>query len=381
MATFEVKIVEIDDIVDHPNANRLTVVTIGGYTCIANKLDDGTWRYVAGDLVAYIPSQAILPESLLRLMGFWDDDAGKGFLAGPDGNRVHPIKLRGIYSEGVLLPIRAVREYCPTAVFGDDVTNALGITKYVPVMPDCMDGTAFFVDGFKMDYDLEPIEAHMALFDPDEEVVMTEKLHGTFTGITIMAGLDAAKAFPSPSGDRNVLVYSKGLGAQGMAFQDVPSNEYNIYVKAWHDLNNAALWEYVEDMFTIGYDAVHILGETFGPGVQDLHYGRVVKEFRVFAIGFSFSDGSPDITWLSPLGLPGAVTEIGAESVPVLYKGPFNHEVVVKHRDGKTTFDDHVREGTVITSASGRIDPFFGPVRVKAVSPRYKLRRNGTEYT
>ena len=71
MANFEVKVVKIDSKENHPNADRLTIYKIGGYTCISNKLVDGSDRYNVGDLVVYIPSDSILPEALLKKMEFW----------------------------------------------------------------------------------------------------------------------------------------------------------------------------------------------------------------------------------------------------------------------------------------------------------------------
>ena len=110
MANFEVKVVKIDSKENHPNADRLTIYKIGGYTCISNKLEDGSDRYNVGDLVVYIPSDSVLPEALLKKMEFWDEEKGKGVLAGSLGNRVKPLKLRGIFSEGVLYPVHCTYE-------------------------------------------------------------------------------------------------------------------------------------------------------------------------------------------------------------------------------------------------------------------------------
>ena len=72
MANFEVNVCKIDSKEKHPNADKLTIYHIGGYTCISNKLEDGSDRYNEGDLVVYIPSDSLLPDWLLMKMGFWD---------------------------------------------------------------------------------------------------------------------------------------------------------------------------------------------------------------------------------------------------------------------------------------------------------------------
>lgn len=94
MAEFEVKVVKIDRIEDHPNADALELAVIGGYRAIV-KLGE----FEAGDLAVYIPEAAIVPDWLLKRMGL------EGKLAGKDKNRVKAIKLRGILSQGLVLPL------------------------------------------------------------------------------------------------------------------------------------------------------------------------------------------------------------------------------------------------------------------------------------
>ena len=51
MSNFECKVYRVDFIEEHPNADRLDIVHIKGFNCIANKLEDGSPRYKRGDLV------------------------------------------------------------------------------------------------------------------------------------------------------------------------------------------------------------------------------------------------------------------------------------------------------------------------------------------
>ena len=149
MANFECKVVKIDAKENHPNADRLTLYKIGGYTCISNKLEDGSDRYNVGDLVVYIPENAVLPEWLLKRMNFWDFEKNCGTLAGKDGNRVKPLKLRGIFSCGLIYPGETIKEY--DEGFSEDVVVAHGYnkddkfifaegdsyTRYVPLVEGC----------------------------------------------------------------------------------------------------------------------------------------------------------------------------------------------------------------------------------------------------
>jgi hypothetical protein len=71
MANFECKVVKIEKKANHPNADRLTIYNIGGYNCISNKLPDGSDRYNVGDLVVYIPENALLPEWIIIFIGIF----------------------------------------------------------------------------------------------------------------------------------------------------------------------------------------------------------------------------------------------------------------------------------------------------------------------
>jgi len=108
MSRFSVPVCRVASVEDHPNADRLSIVKLEGlgWVCISAKLEDGSPRYNVGDFVVYIPSAALLPEWLLKEMDFWNEETGKGMLSGSDGNRVKPLKLRGIFSEGVLYPVK-----------------------------------------------------------------------------------------------------------------------------------------------------------------------------------------------------------------------------------------------------------------------------------
>lgn len=98
MSTFECPVVRVA-IEPHPNADAIELARVGGYLAIVKK-----GQFKDGDLAVYIPEQAVLPEWLLKLLGFWDDLNGKGTLSGSAGSRVRAIKLRGVLSQGLLIP-------------------------------------------------------------------------------------------------------------------------------------------------------------------------------------------------------------------------------------------------------------------------------------
>jgi RNA ligase (TIGR02306 family) len=392
VAEFEVKVVRIDDVIEHPNADRLTIVKIGGYTCIANKHEDGSWRYKPGDAVVYIPENAVLPEWLLRKQDMWNEEKGMGYLAGSKGNRVKAIKLRGIFSEGILYALndttysdafeKVYALMTPTDNYGvnwgDDVTERLGITKYEPEIPTNMDGEVFYLGEPATNFDLEPWEKFTDVIPDGEIVVFMEKLHGTFTGIKIIPGLNHPDAFMAPWGSRDIVVFSKGLGKQGLVFKDNETNASNLYAQGLKTLLTDQFWVWYDSLKLNQKERLTILGETYGKGVQDLDYGATGKEYRVFVIGVE-SDHIMD--WVGPMAVQEHAEAMGSKVAPILYTGPFDEEVLVEYRDGKTTLGGgHVREGVVIYPMIPRRHDILGPVRLKAVSPDYKLRKGGTEF-
>lgn len=396
MSTFSCPVVCVSDVIEHPNADRLSVIKLAGlgYTCISAKLEDGSPRYKVGDWVVYIPSSSVMPEWLLRRLDMWNDTENKGFLDGSLGNRVGPRKLRGIFSEGVLYkvdwdddlsnkgggsvvsvqdPDNADMDNLHQVELGDDVSKLLGITKYEPPIPVHMAGEVANLHGHTIKYDFERLETIPDIFVPGEQVYATEKLHGTFVAIVYVPGLNHPEMF-GETGD--IIVHSKGLGAQGLAFKNNAANDGNLYVKTLRSLLDAGL----EQAFrTIDIKATRyaILGEIYGRGVQDLHYGTSKPEFRVF----DMLVGDEYLTQ-DEIGFHYAIDPL-VKTAPILYNGSFNLEELEKIRDGKTTVGgDNIREGIVVRSKDSTKHVMHGRRIAKLISPGYLLRKSkeATEY-
>lgn len=377
MSAFAVQVTRIDSVEAHPDADAIEIAMLGGYRSIVRKADG----FAAGAPIVYIPQASLLPEYLLRRLGLWDEALGQGLLGGPSFNRVSPKRLRGVFSQGICLKVEPqgdgkVSVHGPDGTFvvsiGDDVAEALGIEKWIPVVPDELVGDVFPPGQmYTVDFDVEDIKAYPGIFALGEEVEFREKLHGVFTGVTVLPPSDS---FPEAFGsDRNILVYSKGLGAQGMSFADTQDNASLPYVKA-----TAALRAKLEEIALDGDLPLTVMGETFGPGVQDLHYGTHVQ-FRIFAACRGYRG---DQKFLDADDLRDLAGRLGVEMVPVLYRGPFSWEVLAEHTSGPTALDaKHIREGVVVTPVIEREDMRLGRVALKSVSEKYLLRKGGTEYS
>lgn len=400
MSTFSCPVVRVASVENHENADRLSIVKLEGlgYTCISGKLEDGSHRYKVGDLCVYIPSAAVLPEWLLKSMDFWNAETGKGTLAGADGNRVKPLRLRGVFSEGVLYPVDEVvpekgisdaveamgkdgRMHHYVVHCGIDAASILGITKWSPPIPVGMAGEVVNLFGHTVRYDFERIEAVPDMFEPGEPVVASEKIHGSMVAFLFEPGLNHPEMFGR---NGEIIVHSKGLGSQGLAFKNNEANANNLYVRTL----NRLLAEGFEDRLREGSRShtleqgwnnatIHILGEIFGGSVQDLKYGLTEPAFRVFDIWHD------RIGWLTPELMVRAAEAMGIDTVPLVYRGPFDLGALEAVRDGKTMLGGaNIREGIVVRSATEARHPVHGRKICKMISEAYLLRnnKNASEY-
>lgn len=358
MAQFDVRVRRLDAVEPHPNADRLALAVIGGYRAVVAKD-----QFRAGDLVAYLPEAAVLPDTLIAELGL------TGKLAGPAANRIHAVRLRGALSQGVVMAARAHWEE------GQSVMAELGVEKYVPEIPAELAGAVYPLEREEgLSFDLENIKAFPQVLVPGEPVVVTEKIHG----VLLAVGAAPVSAARPDSGhwQGRAWVSSKGLLAQRLAFDWRDIAAPNVYRRVATALDlpakACALADATQAM-------VFLLGEAFGRGVQDLGYGQQTPGFRVFAIvvdGRFLNDEHGE--------LDACIEQLGLLRAPVVYRGPYDPARVEEWTTGRESVSgaqDHLREGAVIVPQRERSDPLLGRVALKSVSEAYLLRKGGTEYS
>ena len=407
MSNFEVKVRKISDVYHHPNADRLDVVKVDDYNCITLRNE-----YAVDDLIVYIPEAAIVPEWLLKEIGL------EGKLAGKDKNRVKAMKLRGILSQGLIVPVveypfhthidevgydakgmvlgvskpAPENENVTVTMFapeGTDVTEFLGITKHIPVIPTSMSGEVFNAFGKTINFDIENIKRFPDVFEEGEEVMFTEKLHGTWCCFGYHPEID------------HPVITSKGLSQKGLAFKVNEENEKrNLYVRMFNSIERGdgclnILDSFIEANDYCNWDGwklcgdmpIYILGEIFGAGVQDLSYGNLPKQFRIFDIyigepGHGMYMDAPRVEdTVRDMNTLNANSEVQIEYVPVLYRGPFSKKVLDEYTNGTETVSGtnaHIREGVVIRPTQERRHDEIGRVILKSVSEDYLLRKGST---
>ena len=375
MAQFDVRVRRLDDVLPHPNADRLALAKVDGYLSVVARD-----QFQAGDLVAYIPEAAIVPPALQEEMGL------VGKLAGPGANRVKAILLRGMLSQGLVLPARAGWSE------GQSVMQELGVTKFEPGVPEGAEGERYALEPEEyLAFDIENIKAFGHLIQDGEPVVMTEKVHGVFMAVGAIS--EGGSARPHYAG--RAFVASKGVLSDRNAFVlDPPPNEDgaparpNLYVA---DAKRLGLLDKAIALSDRYQGNAFILGEVFGVGVQDLGYATApgAREFRAFAA--AVRDESDNTRpggwrWLDDTELETVLIELAIPRVPVVYRGPFSAQALAEATNGRELVSGsqaHIREGVVVVPATERISQELPAFRValKSISASYLTRKGGTEYT
>lgn len=117
------RIVAIDEVISHPNADRLELAIIGGWqVCI--KIGE----FKKGDLALYCEIDSLVPTDVPEFAFLEERKDGLKSFGDKTYSRIKTIKLRKELSQGLLVPVP--RQLETSVEEGDDLTQALGVLKY-----------------------------------------------------------------------------------------------------------------------------------------------------------------------------------------------------------------------------------------------------------
>jgi RNA ligase (TIGR02306 family) len=326
------------ELIPHPNpeVQRLELAKVGQYQFVVGK-----GLYKDGDIVVCVPDKSILPDSIAN-----EGDMRK-YLSGPDKNRVKAIKLQKELSCGVLLPDQPGLSF---VALGDDISESLGIKKYEPPIPAQLAGRVKPVGNIDTGgkeitrHDVEQFNLHINEFDPEETVVVTEKIHGS--QIAIIRTIDGRH-----------LISSKGLLGRMLTIDEDENNTY------WQAANNTNIFEYLDQTYSGQH--VQVFGEVF-PCQKSFTYGQDKPTMAVFRVEV---DGKNLNFNMWPSHLVGM-------TVPTIYIGQFKPDYIRTLRSGKEQVSGkelHIREGVVVSPAIPRLSKKGNfPLYLKIINPDYK---------
>lgn len=360
-------VAKIDAIKAIKGADKIEQAVIGGWNCIVQKV-----AYKAGDLVIVATTDAVIPQKLS------DELNVTNYLR--KGGRVRTVKLRGVYSECLIIPIGYIKS---RIVEGADCMEMLGIFKYEPPVKQVTLASGRKIrykdnPNFHVYYKFPNMKNVTGMFTEDDVVQITRKIHGTNarygivkkTKLSLLDKIKVALAkkikpdwkwaeYEFVVGSHNV---EKGSDSQGYYDTNVwyeIADKYNIKNK---------LWSFVKS-HDIAYNissgsGLIIYGEVYGPGIQKGYdYGLDELKFEVF-----------DIT-INSKYLHTSFTKFLTESefifphVEVLYEGQWSQEI-----QDKFVFNNFIEgtkvphEGVVVKHVSGERSKV-----AKVINPDYLI--------
>lgn len=254
----------ISELKPHPNADRLELAKVLGWQCVVKK-----GEFAVGDSVVFIPIDTLLPDAP------WSAFLKKG----DSPVRLRTIKLRGEYSQGLVLPLSVLPDGPRGWHIGADVGGALGVKKYEKEIPAILSGTA---KGNFPQHLAAKTDEDNGLSNPDlvasvlrHPCHVSLKLDGSSCTILVENGVIQH-------------VCSRNLSLQ--------EDDRNSFWKAARKAN----WE--------GFTGT-VQGELMGPGIQGNQLELPEPELYVFQI-------QQDGVWLNPLELANAADQLGLKRVP-----------------------------------------------------------------
>jgi len=342
MSSVIVEVAEVEDVSPHANADRLCLARIKGWQTVIGKRPDGSPQFQKGDKVVYIPPDATVPRQMADRLGITTYLSERTNLEGERELVVKQVRLRGEPSYRFL-----VAPDDPDWEVGRDVREHYGIGKYRPPVKFSAGDSEPNHPLFQRYTDIENLRNFPTAFTEGEEVVVTEKIHGTNTRIGYVDGL--------------LVAGSHGLQRKRPEPEEMATNTY------WFPATLPGVLELL-DTLKEEHKVVILYGEVYGSKVQKLHYGKRGT------LGFAAFDLYLDERYVDFDEFEATCKRFGVERVPVLDRGPFVLERIRGLSGGRTTLpDEHIREGVVVRPVAERYDPKIGRLILKYLSDEYLL--------
>jgi RNA ligase (TIGR02306 family) len=353
-------------------ADNIELAVVGGWNAIVKKA-----AHTVGEYVVIMTTDAVIPVAISDSLGV------TSYLR--KGQRVRTVKLRGVYSECLIVSLDSLpqmkREYASGIGYywetGADCMELLGIFKYEPPVKQIQLASGKSIKyrsnpHFGVYYKFPNLKNVAGMFTKEDFVEITRKIHGTNArfGIvkkTKLSFMDKVKKFFRVAdelidyeyvyGSHNV---EKGSDSQGFYSTDVwrtIADKYDIHAK----LKRYALTLHKFNELGSG---IVIYGEIYGPGIQkNFDYGLKDIEFAGFDIvinGKYESASFAEYLFRTMLILP---------TVEQLHFGPWSQEIQDKYVFNNFIDGTKVpHEGIVIKHVSGERNKV-----AKVINPDYLI--------
>ncbi len=373
MSDIAITIQKITSVEEHPNADRLEVIKVLGATCCVPK-----GEYKKGDQVVYFPPDMMLPPLISEELGVANYLKHAMFKDKRIACRIAACRLRGVPSFGF---VTKVPECGYITIAPDDMkpgcelTEQYGAIQYVaPAInlgdsgdaggPRCNPWALQEDPYFHRYTSIQQYWRYPDVFEPDEHVSITEKIHGTNSRVGV--------------------IMEDGEWVFAVGSHKVRWSKCHQASRYWQPLERAGVLSLLSDLCKEKHNVI-IFGEIYGNSVQDMDYGVNGAE------GFAVFDISIDSVYLDWMDVRVACLGHDVPLVPTIFEGPY-HLVADKldeYASGLTTIGTPKkgfkgREGIVIKPCRERYTERIGGSRdprraiIKYISADY-LDRKGAQ--
>lgn len=359
-------VAKINEVKPIEGADNIEQAIINGWSCIVKK-----GSHSVDDLVVVTTTDAIIPEDLAETLGVTN------YLR--KGNRVRTVKLKGVYSECLIIPIKYPKQatgYANTKwEEGDDLMDVLKIYKYEPPTKQIQLASGRKIkwkdnQNFHIYYKFPNLKNVPGMFTKEDTVEITRKIHGTNArfGIVKKNKLSIWDHIKKLFGNKWVN-YEFVIGSHNCEKGSDSNGYYDTNV--WYEICNKydiknKLWAYVKSKTMtpeIG-EGIILYGEIYGAGIQKGYdYGLNEIKFAGFDVKENGEYHSPinsKLMFVDILGLP---------YVEILHFGNWSQEI-----QDKFTFNNFIpgtkipHEGIVIKIHTGERQKV-----AKVINPDYLI--------
>jgi len=359
-------IAKINEVKAIEGADNIELVIAGGWNAITKK-----GEFKVGDETIIATTDAVIPEKLSEQMGV------TSYLR--KGGRVRTVKLRGVYSECLIIPMTYLRGKVTMGDFdlkeGSDCMEFLGIIKYEPPVKQIQLASGRKIkwrdnQNFHIYYKFPNLKNVAGMFTEEDLVEITRKIHGTNArfGIVRKSKLsfwDKVKKFFRLA-DKWVdyeYIYGshnceKGSDSQGFYSTDVwrtIAEKYSIKEK---------LWDYIKSENAEIGEGIILYGEIYGAGIQkNYEYGLTDIEF----VGFDIKLNGEYLNTFSAWSL--IQNDLELPYVEILHYGNWSQEI-----QDKFIFNNFI-EGTKVPHEGIVIKYHTGDRKkvAKVINPDYLI--------
>jgi RNA ligase (TIGR02306 family) len=359
-------IAKINEVKAIEGADNIELVVAGGWNAITKK-----GEFKEGDETIIATTDAVIPEKLSEEMGVTN------YLR--KGTRVRTVKLRGVYSECLIIPMKYLHGKTTMGDFdlkaGSDCMGFLGIVKYEPPVKQIQLASGRKIkwrdnQNFHIYYKFPNLKNVDGMFTEEDLVEITRKVHGTNAryGIVKKSKLsfwDKVKKFFRLADEWIDYEYiygshncEKGSDSQGFYSTDVwrtIAEKYNIKEK---------LWDYIKNRNVKIGEGIILYGEIYGAGIQkNYDYGLTDIEFAGFDVKLRGEYLSTYDAWQL------VKNHIDLPYVEILHYGDWTQEI-----QDKFTFNNFI-EGTKVPHEGIVIKYFTGDRKkvAKVINPDYLI--------